>query len=147
MNRVGCPACGRAFDPAELSACPACPINGSCSMVCCPFCGTTTVDPAQSRLARFFLRVSGRRRPAPTPPSGATVADLGVGERAVITSFEEGLANGLRTQLLGYGLTPGSVVEVTQLRPVMVLRCDRSELALEPDLAGGVNVRRLDPAV
>lgn len=93
----------------------------------------------------MFLKLSNRQRPkSDGPRPETTAADLDVGETAVITSFDERLANGFRTQLSGYGLTPGSIVEVTQQKPVMVLRCDRSELALEHDLAGAVLVRRID---
>jgi len=49
-----CPMCGHCFDPAAHGACRACPLRQGCQVLCCPDCGYQTLDPARSRLARWW---------------------------------------------------------------------------------------------
>lgn len=58
--RITCVICGTRFDPAANSACGDCPLSGGCSVACCPACGFSNADPAQSRLVRALGRL--RRR-------------------------------------------------------------------------------------
>lgn len=57
VNELTCLMCGARFDPRANPACPTCPIHSACTQVCCPECGHTTVDPSQSRLASWALRL------------------------------------------------------------------------------------------
>lgn len=62
MNKtlITCPMCGNRFDPSGHNACPSCPLQKGCQLVCCPSCGYETVDPSQSSLARLALRLLGK---------------------------------------------------------------------------------------
>jgi ribosomal protein L37AE/L43A len=48
-----CPMCGYTFDKTAHTGCQSCPLNGGCSLICCPQCGYQMVDPGQSSLARL----------------------------------------------------------------------------------------------
>ncbi len=54
---VDCPMCGFRFDPGDHAGCQACPLNRDCTLVCCPQCGHSNVDPSRSRLASWFAGV------------------------------------------------------------------------------------------
>ncbi|HZW03526.1 MAG TPA: hypothetical protein VFF68_06350 [Anaerolineaceae bacterium] len=60
-EQLVCSLCGHHFSAEELSrsACPACPINKNCHLVCCPVCGNTDVNPAQSRLVQWVTQLFG----------------------------------------------------------------------------------------
>jgi hypothetical protein len=57
-----CSICGHVFDPTGQAACSSCPLNRGCQMVCCPACGTTNIDPAQSKLARWISKMMGVKK-------------------------------------------------------------------------------------
>lgn len=139
---ISCPLCGHAFDPSANSGCASCPLNRGCRIICCPNCGHSTVDPRESRLARWVTAILGRlgvsdAEPAPlevergahlltTMPAPCLVRVVGVaregGERA--------------ERLRAYGLAPGATLEVLQQRPVTVIRIEQTELAVEAEIAG-----------
>ncbi len=50
MRVIHCPMCSHRYNPAENAACGTCPLHSGCSMVCCPSCGHSTIDPGQSKL-------------------------------------------------------------------------------------------------
>jgi Fe2+ transport system protein FeoA len=52
---------------------------------------------------------------------------------------------GRRQQLLAYGLEASAHIRVIQQRPVVVLTIGETEVALEPDLAGLVEVDSIAP--
>jgi hypothetical protein len=54
---VTCPLCGHQFDPAGQQACPGCPLQPGCQLVCCPQCGYELVDLKQSKAARLVSRL------------------------------------------------------------------------------------------
>lgn len=56
---VTCALCGHTFDPENNAACPSCPLNKGCRMVCCPACGNTNINPARSTLAGWFKKLMG----------------------------------------------------------------------------------------
>lgn len=62
MKLITCPLCGYRFDPSGRVACPTCPIHDHCNLVCCPNCGHTTIDPNQSRIARWVARFFSREK-------------------------------------------------------------------------------------
>lgn len=63
------------------------------------------------------------------------------GCQARVISFSNHLNSGRGAQLNAYGLAPGRWVRVIQRSPVIVVQVDLTEIALEQDLARGVNVQ------
>ncbi len=53
-----CPLCGEEFSQGE-ERCRACPMHGSCWILCCPGCGYTFV--VESQIANAFRRLWKRR--------------------------------------------------------------------------------------
>jgi Fe2+ transport system protein FeoA len=138
----GCPMCGHRFDPAEHAACIACPLHKGCSLLCCPACGHTTIDPQRSRLARWLtarLPKPGRRAATPWAAAGHTLAHVPPGGRARIVELGK-MPAVQRERLQAYGLAPGRWVGVLQHSPVTVVQIDQTELAFEADLAAQVFV-------
>jgi Fe2+ transport system protein FeoA len=146
FNWITCSMCGQVFDAAAHTACQSCPLNKGCQLVCCPACGFETVDPSQSRLARwagrFFARSSFKESvQAGGKPSNATsLVDIPPGCRARVVGFLVGLSDERKAHLQSYGLTPGTWVRVVQHSPVTVIQVEQLELALEGDLARQVQV-------
>ncbi len=68
------------------------------------------------------------------------LADLGVGERAVVT-FVEGRRDGLE-RLGALGLVPGVQVHLKQRRPSFVVEVGETTIAIDTDLAGAIFVKR-----
>jgi len=163
-----CSLCGHRFAAAGHAACKSCPLQMGCEVVCCPACGYQTVDPRKSlfgRLAQTLFNASRPRRGAhrrgrpgragggleihaSRPCRGAhqsgrlglTLADVPPGWQAKIGRFLEGIPPEKRVQLLSYGLVPNLWVCVVQHSPVTVVRLDNTELALEMELAGEIQV-------
>ena len=135
-----CPLCGHAFDPAANAGCATCPLSAGCRIVCCPNCGHSTVDPASSRLARWAaaaLKGFANRR-----ETAGTVALTGAPRgRARVVAIGAAGADAT-ARLRAYGILPGALVEVVQQRPETVLRIERTEIALERELAALVTVAR-----
>jgi len=77
----------------------------------------------------------------PCSRSTCTLADVPAGCQARITSFASQLNSGRGAQLNAYGLAPGRWIRVIQSSPVIVVQVDLTEIALEQDLARGVNVQ------
>jgi Fe2+ transport system protein FeoA len=142
-----CPLCGHAFDPAANAGCATCPLSGGCRIVCCPNCGHSTVDPGSSRLARWAaaaLRRLGVADPAGSsadaPAVETPLAAARRGPARVVAVASAGADAGSR--LRAYGIVPGALLEVLQQRPETVVRIERTELALEAELAALVRVAR-----
>jgi len=55
-----CPMCGHDFDESEHAACPACPFNRHCRVLCCPRCGYEFVE--KSWLVDRWRELAGRFR-------------------------------------------------------------------------------------
>jgi Fe2+ transport system protein FeoA len=142
-----CPLCGHTFDPAANAGCATCPLSGGCRIVCCPNCGHSTVDPRSSRLARWaeaaLRRLAGRRSEralAPQrEPAGATALMVAPRGPARVAAVMPGAADA-EGRLRAYGIAPGALLEVLQQRPETVVRIERTELALEAELAALVLV-------
>ena len=130
---MGCPLCGTRFDPTVEVACGSCPMQGACTLACCPQCGYTTVDLGRSRTAGLL----GRLFPTRTAErvAGATLDGATIGERVSVAGFAEAMSTGHRELLRAYGIEPGRTVMVEQHSPVTVVQVDETEVALEHDLA------------
>lgn len=141
-----CPLCGYAFDPAANAGCASCPLNSGCRIVCCPNCGHSTVDPRSSRLAAWAaaaLRRLGLAAPArgavePGLPQPLSVVAPGPARVVAVSPAGDDAESRLRA----YGIAPGASLEVLQQRPETVVRIERTELALEAELAALVIVAR-----
>jgi hypothetical protein len=63
MNKIyTCTICGHRFDPAGQAGCSSCPLHKGCTMVCCPACGSSNIDPAQSTLVRWISKLTGDKK-------------------------------------------------------------------------------------
>ena len=58
---VTCSFCGHPFNPLNRAACPSCPLNKGCQLVCCPACGYETIDVNESLLARLATNLFNRQ--------------------------------------------------------------------------------------
>jgi len=144
-TQIACPMCGFLFDPEGQGHCSACPLAQGCHIACCPACGYQTPDVQQTLIGRWL---SGgrrqRRRHGQHDAAGQTLADVPPGWCARIVGMNHG--PGLRRQRLrAYGLEASTRVRVLQQHPVTVVTIGETELALEADLARGVQVDSLEP--
>lgn len=64
---------------------------------------------------------------------------LEVGTNAKVAYFRTKEHSRLN-KLISYGITPGMPVKIRQKKPVFVLQCDQTEVALEEDVVGCVQV-------
>ena len=141
---TACAMCGSDFDPARASGCASCPLGAHCSLSCCPVCGYSTVDLRRSKLAAAASRLAGALGQARSKAGhrrGATLADTTPGEQACIDQLDE-LPVWQRNQLAAYGLAPGRSVDVLQTAPVVIVRIDHTELALECAIARSIQIAR-----
>lgn len=150
-SEVTCTLCGFVFDPSTNPACPSCPIQSGCTIVCCPNCGHDTVDPARSSLVQLgarvgrLLRRTGRDDTRISGPGQTTerpvrtLAEVAPGRQAVVHDLA-GLGAERREHLQAYGLVPGREVLVLQHAPVTVVQVEHTHVAFESHLARGIEV-------
>ncbi len=110
-------------------------------MVCCPHCGHTSIDVGRSRLARLIAPLVHGAKRVGRRADGVTLADIEPGRSVVVEGFCAGISEARRRQLEAYAMGAGRPVTVLQQAPVTVIRIDRTEIALESDLAAAVLVR------
>jgi Fe2+ transport system protein FeoA len=150
---ITCVACGLTYSVSQgRDSCDHCPLHTDCSTSCCPNCGTSNINPDQSRLARWVQRLfvrhpepvpelaegPGLRRAQP-PVEGRTLAGVKPGREVSVTGYS-GLSGGQRQHLQAYGLLPGRRVRVIAQRPVTIVQVEETELAFEGGIAAGVLV-------
>ena len=148
MNAVQlltCPLCGHRFEAAGHVACKSCPLQSGCQVVCCPACGYQTVDPHKSLFGRLAQTLFNSFR-LPGGASrldrvGLTLADVPPGWRARVAGFTDRVSPDRQARLQAYGLIQNYWVRVVQHSPVTVVRLDNTELALETELAGEIQVQ------
>lgn len=133
--------CGTTYDPSTHPGCAQCPVHRGCELTCCPACGYSTVDPSRSTLVGWVVsnwpwRHRGRRRPA---GRRSTLADLHPGSEAVVAGYRA-MAPARRRRLEALGLGVGERVIIRQQSPATIVRVDRSELAIERELASQIAV-------
>lgn len=90
----------------------------------------------------LFSSMSSRKQYSGRASGGmqGSLADTPAGATVRLAGYTTGMPAERLAQLLAYGLTPGSLVQVVQQRPVTVVRCEHTELALEAGLAREVQV-------
>jgi Fe2+ transport system protein FeoA len=135
-----CAMCGFEFEQADLTCHSACPLASACSVVCCPRCGYSTVDPRRTGLSRRVMHLFNRRAGAPAAlPEGAVrLLDLPPGASGHVADVEGDPARLL--QLSQYGLLPGTPITLARTRPVPIVRIGQTDLALDRAVAAGVYV-------
>lgn len=52
-----CGLCGHCYSESAHTGCESCPLNDSCLMTCCPNCGYSAPDPANSKLLAAARRI------------------------------------------------------------------------------------------
>jgi len=136
-----CALCGHRFDPQATNICASCPLGKGCSLACCPNCGYSAPDPSRSTVVRLAVRAAAalaRRRRVPAVP-GTTLAQAVPGSQVTIKTLEH-VPVRHREQLLAYGVAPGRVVDVLQIRPVTIVRVEHAELAFETPLSRAIGI-------
>jgi len=121
-------------------------MHSGCNLVCCPACGYQTVDPQHSklvRLLRYFRELKTSARYASSGEDGTTLAEVPPGYKAEFVGFSDKFPPDQRAYLQAYGLMPNHWVQVVQHSPVTIVRLDYLELALEGDLARGIQVQKI----
>jgi hypothetical protein len=63
-----------------------------------------------------------------------------------VVGFLDGFPADRRAYLQAYGLAKNDWVTVVQHSPVTVIQLEHTELALESDLAGGIQVQQISPS-
>jgi len=142
-QKIECNFCGYHYDPDQHLACQSCPLHSNCNLVCCPACGYQTVNPQRSflvRLASHIPRLKESGRLSRAARHGITLADVPPGWQAEIIGFSDSFPADRKAYLQAYGLVLHQQVQVVQHRPVTIIRLDHVELALENDLASGIQV-------
>ena len=94
-------------------------------------------EPPPGRLARAAAALAGPRR-TPTV-TGTALAQAAPGSQATIETLER-VPLRQREQLLAYGIAPGRVVDVLQIRPVTIVRVEHAELAFETTLSRAIGI-------
>lgn len=70
-----------------------------------------------------------------------TLKELQAGQRARVEAFST-LGAGHRRKLMAYGLLPGMMIDLLQVRPNYVIRIDHMELAVDAEVAAKIYVSK-----
>jgi Fe2+ transport system protein FeoA len=141
-----CAMCGFEFERLDLTCHSACPLASACSVVCCPRCGYSTVDPRRTSIASRVMGLFNRRADAPAQHHEGAVRllDLPAGACGHVADVEGDPAR--LVQLSQYGLLPGTPITLARKRPVPIVRIGQTDLALDRAVAAEVYVD-LDGAI
>ena len=142
-----CRLCGHEFDAAGLACHTGCPLGSRCNLICCPNCGYQVVDESRSWVVGVVQRLwpsVGRveARPAPVRPAQDTVplSHIPVGMAVKVRGFEE-MAGARLARISGFGLIPGSLVEILQRHPTPIVRIGETELSLDMEILAQIWVQ------
>ena len=135
---VVCPFCGFEFEPEDTLCRHGCPMRTHCGLIRCPGCDYEF--PERPAAVSWFARLF--RAPAGEAPCGlyCSLAELEDGASAEVVSVPVGGRR--RDTLAVFGLVPETRVTLLQKRPACVVRVGETELALDPEVAGAIVVRR-----
>jgi len=73
-----------------------------------------------------------------TPENRVKLTDLRPGDKARLVF----MSPEVELRLFGFGLFPGTEIQVLQRFPSYIIRCERTEIALETSVASQVEVER-----
>jgi len=74
------------------------------------------------------------------PMATQTIVNIKPGCRARILKFSPAISPDRRAHLQAYGVVPGRYIKIIQHFPVTVIQVEHTELALETELAGKIEV-------
>lgn len=138
-----CPLCGYDFDANALSCreagCPLAELQG-CVMICCPNCGYQMPDERQSKLAGLLRGL--QKAPPAARPVTRPVCALKQGQSATVVALRFDDA-GVMDRLCAYGIAPGSVIQLEQTRPAVILKIGETVLSVDQGIAEGILVEAL----
>ena len=136
---VTCPFCALEFEAGDSLCEHGCPLRSSCGLVRCPACDYEF--PRGGRSLRRLGRLLRRTGSVDACRRFESVGDLERGERATVVSLAGGAHR--RNALAVFGLVPDSEITLIQNRPACVVRVGETELALDPEIARDILVRRV----
>lgn len=135
-----CAMCGYEYDTSLLTCHAACPLGANCSVVCCPRCGYSTIDPARSSFTQRLVAIFKKSAPSTEPRfaneetrSATRLLDLKPGQSGHVADVG-GETNTL-LQLSQYGLLPGTPIMLARKYPVPIVRVGQTDLALDRSVA------------
>ena len=130
-----CPLCGHEYDEHAAACHATCPMNQSCTLLCCPQCGYQTVD--ESKTAAGWLRRlwKGRSRVRLQAVGAARrLSDLEPGQSGQVVTIATQQAARL-DRLSALGVVPGSRVTLRQRTPAFILCVGETELCVDESIA------------
>ena len=141
-----CRLCGCEFDLTNMACHAECPLGSHCNLICCPNCGYQVVDESKSFVAKLLHRLwpSSSEEQRPEQPQQkitrqqskrecVPLSHIPAGKPVKIHSFTD-LPPSRLTQLIAFGLAPGTLVEILQRRPESIIRIGQTELALGEEI-------------
>jgi len=138
-----CPLCGFEFEKRDTPCVKNCPLGRFCDLICCPNCRYEFAD--QPRPVQWLHRIL-HRRPLPAPlRDSIPLPELQQGEHSELVCLSC-TQSGRRNALAVYGLAPGSRIVLQQKSPSFVIRIGETELALGPEVASQIFVKRIPQA-
>ncbi len=135
-----CPLCGFEFEKRDTPCAKACPLGRFCNLICCPNCRYEFAN--RSRSIRWLHRLLHPAPPALAQRDSIPLPELEEGEQSELVCLNCTQAS-RRNALAVYGLMPGTRVILQQKRPSFVIRVGETELALGPEVACQIFVKRL----
>ncbi len=138
-----CGFCAHEFTEEEGQAtCSRCALFGGCRFIRCPSCGYEM--PRTPGLLKMLQRWAGRRASGGAQntraDSNLSLARLGTGCSAVVLSIDESTSHE-RSKLMSLGIVPGADLRLLQKFPSYVVTVGFTQLALDKETAGLIQVR------
>ena len=136
-----CPLCGFTYDRSDERCHVNCPLAANCQIICCPQCGYQTVDESQGLVGRLTRWLRGRKRPANVPAGAIPISRAEPGEDVEVVEIRPGRARRLE-RLSALGIVPTAIIRLRQRHPAPVLEVGLTQVAIDPDIAQQIYVRR-----
>lgn len=135
---VVCPFCGFEFEPADTLCEHGCPMHTTCGLLRCPGCDYEF--PQKPAAVSWLGRLLQGAPKEPACGLYCTLAELDTGSAVEVVSVPAG--DRRRNTLAVFGLVPETTIILLQKRPACVVRVGETELALDPEIAEGIVVKR-----
>ena len=142
-DSVICPFCALEFAAGDSLCEHGCPLRTSCGLLRCPGCDYEF--PRAARPLSWLERLLRRTPPVDPCHRFQPVSDLESGQSAIVVSLVGAASR--RNALAVFGLVPESEITLVQSRPACVVRVGETELALDPEVARDILVRRPSPSL
>ena len=136
---VVCLFCGFEFEPEDTLCRHGCPMRTNCGLIRCPGCDYEFPErPAAVSWLGRLLRLGSPREPA--CGHYQSLEDVEIGVQVEVSSLPPG--DSRRNTLAVFGLVPETRITLLQKRPACVVKVGETELALDPEIASEIIVRR-----